>query len=131
MNLHDELVEAGNEVLAEVHGIPAGVTYFSAADAKLSLDVISLGEVSVEDETFISGDFENKKKVEKRNVKVSGFGKKGQPWRPDLNGMVLVAGDATKWAIDSVSGQGTSIVTLRLKRTWKMEGGRTGRRQTG
>lgn len=115
-------------MLAEVHGTPAGVTYFPASGEGLSLDVISLGEVTVEEEMVFAGDSEKKKRVEKRTVKVSGFDVEGAARRFDLNGQVLVAGDDTKWPIETFGGVGTSIVVLRLKRPWQMEVGRSGRK---
>lgn len=131
MTLHDELIADGNELLSEVHGTPKGITYLPASGVEIPLDVISLGEVTVEDELVTVGESEKKKRIEKRSVKVSGFDSEGQPRRFDLNGHVLVAGDDTKWPIETLGGIGTSIVALRLKRPWQMEVGRSGRKQRG
>lgn len=128
MTLHDDLIADGLELLAEVQGTPTGITYHSASGTGIQLDVISLGEVTVEEELVVVGESEKKKRVEKRSVKLSGFDAEGAARRFDLNGHVLVAGDATKWPIDTLGGVGTSIVVLRLKRPWQMEVGRSGRK---
>lgn len=138
MSLHDELVASAADLLADVQGEREGLCYTDALGRVTVLDVVSWGEVRVEvEEVNASGGMLEEQKVERRAVKVRPPA--GENWTPQLHGTceassdlgASAAADVTPsplWSVDSYSGVGTAVVTLRLVRKWQTAKGRTGLR---
>jgi hypothetical protein len=123
MTLHDELIAEALDVLVEVQGTPAALTYLPPQGEPLVVDVVMLGQVEIVQEEDTLGGYERRERVEMRSVKIRG------PFAGHLKARCLVAGDERPWDVDSVTGGETSVVTLKLKRPLVSAEGRASRQR--
>ncbi|REJ65834.1 MAG: hypothetical protein DWQ31_16610 [Planctomycetota bacterium] len=133
MSLHSDLMLAGRELIASVHGTPAGARYWPPDGDPVLVDLVAVGEITVEEELVPTGrGLEQTRRIEKLSLRLA------DPPELALNGRFELVTDETRetppdvpdtWEIANLRGVGTSAVLVELRRPWKMATGRAGRHQ--
>jgi len=133
MTLHSDLMLSGRELLAAVHGTPAGARYWPPTGESVLVDLVATGEITVEEELVPTGrGLEQTRRMEKLTLWLA------DPPELALTGRLELVTDETRetppdnpdtWEIASLRGLGTTMVSVDLRRPLKMATGRAGRHQ--
>lgn len=114
MSAHDDLFDAGAEVLTEVCATSRLVSVeLRPGAAPILVDGWQGAETEAdrnEDGTEIGRDVV----LCEKTVRCRSIDAAGKPWRPSLSSVVKLAGDDRKWRIERLGGLGTQFYTLQL-----------------
>lgn len=124
MSLHASLMDAALDWHGAVQGIEKSGTRFARGAAEGTEFTAIVGGVETGDDMLASGEFDRKRKVERRVLRILS---PAIAWL--LTDEVLLAGDPVRWQVDRIQFAGTRAPVIHLKRSWTMEQGRSGRKR--
>lgn len=130
MSLHEELFADAAEILLEIQGEPAmfGILLLGATEP-LRVDGIA-GGVSIDrsDGETTSG-MRKRQQTQTLTVKLSNKDANGRLWEPEYSMKVLRGADPDPWSVEKITGAGTALLTVTLRRAYLVNESRKGARR--
>ena len=124
MSLHASLFDAAIDWHGAVQGIEKAGTHYARGANQGTEFTATVGGAEVGDDLLAGGEFDRKRKVERRQIRILS---PAIAWQ--LTDEVLLAGDKVRWQVEKIQFAGTRAPVIHLKRQWMMEQGRSGRKR--